>query len=229
MNKLKLAAKQVASIFAAHRLTYDDTRKVTLLARQLLALKSTRVVSRIPKMIPEAELVKFYEYVEQQDNSRDIVLLRLLFYTALRNAEITQLLVTDIDLAECRIYVSQGKGGKDRYVLFKEDFRLVLQMYLRTVPNNKWLFETNLKRPMTPRRLQQIVQEYVKGSGIDHRLYPHLFRHMLLTYLTRNQLVDSQIQLISGHASKESLAIYQHIGLGDVKEDYQAAMRKGKL
>lgn len=229
MDKLKLAAKQVSAIFLFHRLSYDDTRKVTLLARKLAQLTSPHTKTRIPKMIPESELVKFYEYVEQQNNSRDIVLLRLLFYTGLRNAEITQLLVSDVDLDECRIYVSQGKGGKDRYVLFRQDFKLVLQMYLRTIPHNRWLFETTLKKSMSTRRLQQIVQEYVKGAGLDYRLYPHLFRHMLLTYLTKLGVVDSKIQLLSGHASKESLAIYQHIGLGDVKDEYEIAMKRGKV
>jgi integrase/recombinase XerD len=229
MDKLKLAAKQVASIFANHRLTYEDTRKVTALARKQLALASPYTAKKIPRIPPESELVKFYEYVEQQNNPRDIVLLRLLFYTGLRNAEITKLAVEDVDLANSRIYVSQGKGKKDRYVLFSESFKLVLQMYMRSILDNRWLFETTRRQPMSTRRLQQIVQEYVKGAGLDHRLYPHLFRHMLLTYLTSKGLVDSKIQLISGHASKESLAVYQHIGLGQVKEEYQQAMRESKI
>jgi hypothetical protein len=35
----------------------------------------------------------------------------------------------------------------------------------------------------------------------------------MLTWLTAQGLPDSQIQLISGHASKKSLEIYQHLSL----------------
>jgi hypothetical protein len=43
--------------------------------------------------------------------------------------------------------------------------------------------------------------------------------------LTRSGLSDAQIQLISGHSSKKSLEIYQHIGLESVGSAYQQAMR----
>ena len=56
--------------------------------------------------------------------------------------------------------------------------------------------------------------------------HPHLFRHQLLTYLTEEGLSDAQIQLISGHASKKSLEVYQHMGLQKVGADYQEAMKK---
>ena len=52
----------------------------------------------------------------------------------------------------------------------------------------------------------------------------------MLTFLTaEGKLTDAQIQLISGHASKKSLERYQHMGLGDVAEDYQEAVKKVKV
>ncbi len=47
----------------------------------------------------------------------------------------------------------------------------------------------------------------------------------MLTYLTARGLSDSQIQLISGHASKKSLKVYQHLSLQAVENAYQAAVR----
>jgi hypothetical protein len=43
--------------------------------------------------------------------------------------------------------------------------------------------------------------------------------------LTSNGLSDAQIQLISGHATKKSLEVYQHLGLQAVEEAYQTAVR----
>jgi integrase/recombinase XerD len=48
----------------------------------------------------------------------------------------------------------------------------------------------------------------------------------MLTWLTAQGLPDSAIQLISGHASKKSLEVYQHLSLADVAEDYQHAMKQ---
>jgi len=34
------------------------------------------------------------------------------------------------------------------------------------------------------------------------------------------------LMLISGHASKDSLNIYQHLSLGNIQDKYQEAMKK---
>jgi len=36
---------------------------------------------------------------------------------------------------------------------------------------------------------------------------------------------DAQIQLISGHSTKKSLEVYQHLSLNDVEKDYQRAWK----
>jgi hypothetical protein len=43
--------------------------------------------------------------------------------------------------------------------------------------------------------------------------------------LTKQGLTDAQIQLVSGHASKKSLEVYQHLALEDVQGDYEEAVR----
>jgi hypothetical protein len=50
-------------------------------------------------------------------------------------------------------------------------------------------------------------------------------RHQMITYLTSRSLSDAQIQLISGHESKKSLEIYQHLSLGAVEQAYQEAVQ----
>ncbi len=71
----------------------------------------------------------------------------------------------------------------------------------------------------------EIVKRYARQAGIEKRIYPHLFRHQLLTHLTKKGLLDAKIQLLSGHSSRQSLAIYQAMSLADVAADYQDAMR----
>jgi len=54
------------------------------------------------------------------------ILLKLLFYTAVRVSELVQIEVGDVDLEACKIFINRGKGAKDRYILFPASFRLVL-------------------------------------------------------------------------------------------------------
>jgi hypothetical protein len=49
--------------------------------------------------------------------------------------------------------------------------------------------------------------------------------NQMLTYLTAKGLSDAQIQLISGHESKKSLEVYQHLSLESVDKAYQDAVQ----
>ena len=60
---------------------------------------------------------------------------------------------------------------------------------------------------------------------------PHLFRHQAITWLTRHSgLADAELQLITGHARRETLAVYQHVALDtELEGKYQEAMKKVEL
>lgn len=77
--------------------------------------------------------------------------------------------------------------------------------------------------------MPQIVQQCREEAGIVHPVHPHLFRHQMLAYLTARELAESQIQLISGHESKKSLEIYQHLSLESVEQAYQEAVKSLEL
>jgi site-specific recombinase XerD len=104
-------------------------------------------------------------------------------------------------------------------------FRLVLKSHFSATPRNRYLFETRRFGPFTTRRIQQIVQGYREKAGMSQPIHPHLFRHQMLTYLTSKGLSDAQIQLISGHESKKSLEVYQHLSLESVDKAYQDAVQ----
>ena len=77
---------------------------------------------------------------------------------AVRVSELVKIKVGEVDLGSCKAFIDQGKGAKDRYILFPASFRLVLKSHLQANPKNRYLFETSRCGPFTPRRIQQIVQ-----------------------------------------------------------------------
>ena len=124
----------------------------------------------------EADLKRFFRTIQDCCNVEHEVMLRLLFFTAIRVSELVNIKISDVDLGNCKIFIDQGKGSKDRYILFPTSFRLILSSHLQADPRNKFLFESGQFRAYSPRRIQQIVKEYGEKAGIE-RVHPHLFRH----------------------------------------------------
>src|SRR6266446_2392899 len=152
-----------------------------------------------------------------------------MFYTGVRVSELCNIEVAEVDLENCKIRINQGKGSKDRYVLFGKSFATALRTHIAAHPNNRWLFQSRRSGKFSARRIQQIVKHYALEAGV--KATPHTFRHQAITWLTKHSgLADAELQLITGHARRETLAIYQHVALdGDLEQKYQDAMRKVDL
>jgi integrase/recombinase XerD len=220
---------QFVRIARKARLNYDDFLYVAQQTRRKLGLRRTKKERQLPQLLPETELRRFFQVIQECGDVQHEILLKLLFYTAVRVSELVAIKASDIDLEQAKIFIDHGKGAKDRYILFPSSFRLVLKSHLRANPSNRYLFETRRCGPFTPRRIQQIVQKYRHRAGITQPVHPHLFRHQMLTFLTSRGLSDAQIQLISGHQSKKSLEVYQHLSLESVERAYQRALRSVEI
>lgn len=218
VSKLVLMARK-------ERLDYDDFLYVCQQARRKLGLRRPKRQRKLPQLLNETDLKRFFRAIQDCGNVEHEIMFKFLFFTSIRVSELVHIKVSDVDLGSCKVFIDQGKGAKDRYILFPESFRLILSSHLQANPKNKFLFESQRFGPFTPRRIQQIVQEYRAAARIEQRVHPHLFRHQMITWLTQRGLSDAQIQLISGHESKKSLEIYQHMGLEAVEQAYQDAVR----
>ena len=216
---------QIVRLGHKERLDYADFLYVCQQARRKLGLRKPKKDRKLPRLLPEADLKRFFRILQECGDLQHEIMLKLLFYTAVRVSELVGIRVQDVDIQQCKIFINQGKGGKDRYILFPDSFRLVLRSHLQANPKNRYLFESQRCTPFTPRRVQQIVQAYRDRAGIAQHVHPHLFRHQMLTFLTSQGLSDAQIQLISGHESKKSLEVDQHLSLDAVEDAYQEAVQ----
>ncbi len=210
-------------------LDYAGWRYIAKQVRRLCQLKPATKGRKLPRILNADEFRKFYQAVDQADDVQHVLMLRLLFYTAVRVSELCNIEVADIDLENCKIRINQGKGAKDRYVLFGKGFATALRAHLAAHPKNRWLFQTRRHGKFSPRRVQQIVKWYAMKANV--RATPHTFRHQAITWLTRHSgLADAELQLLTGHARRETLAVYQHVALdGQLEERYQQTMKEAGL
>jgi integrase/recombinase XerD len=222
--KAKLV-RAIASLIRSHRLDYGQFESVCKAARKETGLRRPSRGRRLPRVLPQSSLRAFYEAVDRAGDLKHQIMLGLLFYTAVRVSELVSIQVADVDLDARKIFIEHGKGDKDRYILFPESFRLILKAYLAACPLNVYLFESRHRRHYSTRRVQQIVQDYASEAGIAEPIHPHVFRHQMLTWLTAQGLPDAAIQLISGHSSRKSLEVYQHLSLANIEPGYQKAVK----
>ena len=225
-NRNAKLVRAISNLVRRGRLDYEAFRRVCAQVRKEVGLRRPRRSRRLPRILPEASLKRFYQGIDRAGNLQHQIMLRLLFYTAVRVSELVNVAVNDIDLDGCKIFIERGKGDKDRYILFPESFRLILKSHLAAHPENRYLFESRQRTKFSSRRVQQIVAEYASMAEVPEHIHPHLLRHQMLTWLTAQGLPDAQIQLISGHASKKSLEVYQHLSLSDVQSGYQKAVKQ---
>jgi integrase/recombinase XerD len=182
---------QLVRLARRNRLGYDEFLYICQQARKKLELRKPKKERKLPKLLPAADLKRFFREIQNCGDVQHEIMLKLLFYTAVRVSELVGIRVADVDVDGCRIFI----------------------------------FETRRYGPFTARRVQQIVQQYRAKARIADHVHPHLFRHQMLTYLTSRGLSDAQIQLISGHESKKSLEVYQHLSLESVEQAYQEAVQ----
>jgi integrase/recombinase XerD len=223
--KARLAARIVRLVRRAG-LDYEDWRYVARTVRRQCDLRPAAKPKRLPRVLTADQFRRFYQVVDQAPDVQHVLMLRLLFYTAVRVSELCNIQVADVDLDACKIRIDQGKGAKDRYVLFGKSFATALRTHLAAHPANRFVFQTRRDGKFTTRRVQQIVKKYAEQAGVNAT--PHTFRHQAITWLTRHSgLADAELQLITGHARRETLAVYQHVALdGDLEAKYQEAMRQ---
>lgn len=221
--------KQIARLVRQAGLDYEGWQYVARHVRQVCELQPAKKGRRLPRVLTTDQFREFYEVVDRADDVQHSLMLRLLFYTAVRVSELCKMQVADVDVEACKIRITEGKGSKDRYVLFGKTFATALRTHIANHPKNRWLFQTKRATRYSTRRVQQIVKRYSEASGV--RATPHLFRHQAITWLTRHSgLADAELQLITGHSRRETLAVYQHVALdGELEERYQEAMKRVDL
>jgi integrase len=139
--KARLVAR-IARLVRQEGLDYDGWRYVAKRVRRLCDLRPEKKGRRLPRILTTDEFRRFYQVVDRAEDVQHALMLRLLFFTAVRVSELCNMLVADVDLEACKIRINQGKGSKGRYVLFGKSFATALRAHIAAHPNSRWLFQT---------------------------------------------------------------------------------------
>jgi integrase/recombinase XerD len=213
----------VARLYRKAHLTAVEARYVHQRVRQRLGLRTRpERAKRLPEILTPEELRRVLGQA-YREHPRDGLIVRTLFETGLRVSELVRLEVTDVDFLEWTIAVREGKGGKDRLVLFTEDLGQQLRLHLADRTRG-FLFESNRATAFTARRIQRIVKSIALRAGVAKKIQPHTYRHSMATFLRNQGVPLDVVQLLLGHADPRTTQLYARLSLASARQEYDRAM-----
>jgi site-specific recombinase XerD len=145
------------------------------------------------------------------DAMRNKAIVLMLFDTGMRRAELTGLLVNDVDL-ELRAVRVMGKGRRPRSIPFGTTTAKAVDRYLRQRDRHAkaespalWLGERS--RTFGDEGLKQLMQRLGEDAGVG-RLHAHRFRHSFAHAHLADGGNEGDLMMLAGWRSREMLNRY---------------------
>jgi site-specific recombinase XerD len=172
-------------------------------------IRCPRPEKRLPVVLSVQEVARFFKAIPSLKHR---TILMLAYGAGLRIGEAVRVRLSDIDRQRKVIRVQQGKGKKDRYTLLSPALLEILDRYCWAARPEDFLFTTRCTgRPITDSTVQRVCIQAQKDAGIDKRISPHTLRHSFATHLLEAGTDLRVIQVLLGHASPKTTAIYTHV------------------
>jgi site-specific recombinase XerD len=188
----------------------------------------TRISLRLPKPLPrhlkDDQVTRLLAVIT---DLRDRAMFMLMLRCGLRVQEVADLTVDAVDFQRRQIFVSKGKGGKDRIVYVSEDARSALLAYLSTRPTKEkrvFLVQKGPMRgqPLSVRGIQKRMESYARKSKLN--VSCHRLRHTMATQLLNADADLATIQDLLGHGQITTTQWYCWVANLKVQRDYYKAM-----
>ncbi len=204
---------------------YLQREEILKIANPVRKRFTLRLPKPLPRFLNDDEVRKLFEVVKKP---RDRAIFMLMLRTGLRVEEVSRLTLGAIDLKRKKIFVNQGKGGKDRVVYISSDAHRALIDYLQCRPLSKsrglFLVEKGTCRgtPISVRGIQKRIEYYSDKAGL--KVSCHQLRHTMATQLLNADTELSTIQDLLGHRLVTTTQRYCRVCNLKVQRDYHKAM-----
>jgi integrase/recombinase XerD len=228
ISEKKVSSQTVNTHSAAIRFLFAVTLNRTLNYLQIPRQKKRRT---LPELLTRDEVSSI---ISSSSTLKHRAMLTMIYSAGLRVSEAAALKAKHIDSKSMRLFIEEGKGGKDRYALLSEKCLAVLREYWRKYrPDHPdgWLFlGTYGVTHITPTGIRFAFNEAVSRAGITKNVSVHSLRHAFATHLLEDGATLLQVKELLGHASIQSATVYLHLAnlTADVKSplDRQSTFRR---
>jgi integrase/recombinase XerD len=210
-NNRNLSPSTVNTRNSAIRFFFEITLEKSLIYRRIPRLKDPII---LPNILTRDEVEAIFNATE---NLKHKCILMTIYGSGLRLSEVASLKISDIDSKNMRMFVEQGKGNKDRYVLLSQSNLEILREYWKEYKPRYWLFEGREKGScISTRAIQDAFKKYLKIAGIHKKASVHSMRHAFATHLLENGASIFYIRQLLGHSTIWTTTRYLHVATTDV-------------
>ncbi len=147
-------------------------------------------------------------------NTRDYLLIRILWRTGIRVNELLHIRPVDLEYHTDMVRILKAKGSKQRRVPLDALTLAQLQTYIDTnaIPGEAPIF------PISQQWVRKLLNRYSKL--IDKDIHPHTFRHSFAINSVRHGVDLRRLQQVLGHTNINTTAIYLQFNDQDLQDVY---------
>jgi integrase/recombinase XerD len=186
-----------------------------------------RVPRTLPKILAPAEVDRLVAALRTQ---RDRAMVLAMLLAGLRRCEVLGLRLVDVQVADHRLVITEGKGGHHRVVPVANRFSDALGAYLHDErPANArtdrvFVVLKGPRRglPLSAEGVDEILDGARRRAGLEHATC-HELRHTCLTRLREAGMALEAVQAQAGHRSLESTRVYLHLTNDWLADQYRRA------
>jgi site-specific recombinase XerD len=207
IHEAKASASTVNVYSAAIRFLYNVTLKRPEVVADVVRMKTPM---RLPRVLSSADVVRLLAVI----STLWVRVVAMVAYGAgLRVSEILRLETRDIDAKRMVIHVREAKRGRERHVMLSPRLLRVLRDYWKEArpPGPRVFVGRDPSEPMHRATVYKAIRAAARKAGIDRRVGPHALRHAFATHMLESGTDLRTLQVLLGHASMRSTAIYLHV------------------
>ena len=190
---------------------YEDISNINNI-RQILQIPMKKYDRKEIDYLTKEELNTFLSIIDTNKlkGVRDYTLITLLYDSAARAEEITNIRVNDLILDGNPSVKLYGKRKKYRTVPITEQTKKLLVNYISLfkLNNFSYLFSGNKNLKCSTKMISHIINKYAKKSEINKNIHPHIFRHTRAMHMLESGVELVYIRDILGHTNITTTEIY---------------------
>ncbi|SDR04081.1 tyrosine-type recombinase/integrase [Flagellimonas zhangzhouensis] len=164
---------------------------------------------------------------------RDKLIIDLLYATGMRRAELVNLKLVDVDLANQTLKVL-GKRNKERIIPILPATQQCIEQYmvvrssLKKVQDNSYLILTKEGLKIYETLVYRTINKYFSLVSPKVKKSPHILRHTFATHLLNRGADLNSVKELLGHSSLASTQVYTHNSIAELKKVHQKAHPRSK-
>jgi integrase/recombinase XerD len=170
-----------------------------------------RIQHRIPLILSQKKVIAMHNSCK---SLKYRTLFSLAYASGLRNSELRNMAVHDIDVARRQVYVRRGKCGRSRYSIIGNKTIELLNACNNAYKPHSFLFynRENSTTRVGEDAIRKKLPKLPVINGIDaHEVHLHTLRHCFAAHLIENGTSIFHIMHLLGHASIFTTMVYLHL------------------